>query len=239
MRLRLNPGSGAPSPSSWFGFFHDGVRVGWQQLVRRTVQGRAPNAQPLRRREVLTAFRIGEAVQVSAFFAEAPEGEPLAWSRFGTLVPGAADRANDGDAASYVEGTSFERRGDELLLPGGDTRALPPVCYPGQLLLELAMERLRSGSPELVGTPLNDADGSLQPVTRLRLAPSLLGPPGVTHRFDEAPIDGSPGQRSILLAPDGRPVRQVWGPGTWSGPGLTREQAQASGPSTPSLALPD
>ena len=213
--------------SAWFGFFTGGERVGWQQLRRRPVieTGHAnpagPAAAALQRREVLTVFRAGDALEVSAFFAEAPEGEPLAWRRFGTLVA-------EGD--TYVEGAVFTRHGDELLLPGGSTAALPPVCYPGQLLLELAMVRLRTGSTELVATPLSDGDGSLQPAARLRLAPSLLGPPGVTHRFDETPTDGSSGQRSILLAPDGRPVRQVWGPGAWSGPALTRQQALAQGP---------
>lgn len=226
----------APVDTSWFRFYVDGAHVGWQQLTRRVVAG-APgpggSSEPpdqLLRREVLTVFHAGDSVHTSAFFAEAPEGDPLAWRRFGTLTP---------SDAGYVEGQVFRREGDQLSMPDGSSTALPPVCYPGQLLLELAMARLRSGQPSLEATPLHDGDGSLEAPTNLRVVPALIGPPGVTHRFDELPTDGGPARRSILLAPDGRPMRQVWGPGTWCGASLTREQAQANGPAAPGLGPPD
>ncbi len=209
----------------WFGFVLGGRQVGWQQLVRRELA--AAGEVPLQRREVLTVFRAGDELVVSAFFAELPEGEPLAWRRFGTLT-------RDGDR--WVEAAAFERRPDGLLLPGGELAPLPEVCYPGQLLLELAAGLLRTSRRELTATPLNDGDGTVEAPALLRLSPSLIGPPSVTHRVDELSEGGGEPRRSVLLAPDGRPERQVWGPGTWSGPPTTRALATAVGPTdVPSL----
>ncbi len=202
----------------WFGFHADGEHVGWQQLVRRSVEGPAGS---LVRREGLTVFRAGEHLQVSGFFVESPEGDPLAWHRFGTLRH-VRER--------YVEDAVHVRHGDQLQLAGGGELALPALAYPGQLLLELAHSMLRAGRAELFATPLNDSDGSLEPPVHLRLRSAASGPPGVTHQLDELPVDGGLARRSVLLAPDGRPERQVWGPGAWCGPPMPRALARAAGP---------
>ena len=232
--------------ATWFPFVIGGATVGWQQLVRRVVVG--PDGTPLVRREVLTAFATGGVRTVSAFFAELPEGEPLAWRRFGTLA--------EGDGA-WVEDVAFVRDGDELCHPDGARTPLPAACYPGQLLLELALGLFRAGRAELLATPLHDGTGAPEPPACLCLAPALSGPQTATHVIEELPAaaalegadrtsrdrelraDGpvSLARRAVLLAPDGRVERQVWGPDAWSGAATSRGLARAVGPAdAPALA---
>jgi len=120
---------------------------------------------------------------------------------------------------------AFERRGSELLHPDGRTSPLPEVSYPGQLFLELAISMLRRGPADLTATPIGDADGSLEEPVHLRIGHALEGPLNATHQVEERA-----GGRAVLLAPDQRPERQVWGPVAWSGPATTRALAKSAGP---------